>query len=207
MSARALLYTAAILSLFVIVSCQKELDPLPATAVGTPAPVPPGSNSQWVEHLIIKGEHSSDKSPFKQVTVSEMKFLVRFNNTAVYQTLDTNNQRDINKLYGFADNNQDHHTNSARIGWRWYQDQLQLFGYIYNNTAVKYQLITAVPMDQDINCSIRVEPHTYIFTVNGTQTTMPRTAADPRAVGYQLYPYFGGDEVAPHDISIKVKDL
>jgi hypothetical protein len=33
------------------------------------------------------------------------------------------------------------------------------------------------------------------------------TFSTPKGKGYRLYPYFGGDETAPHDISIWVKDL
>jgi hypothetical protein len=207
MFTKATLCTAFMFLVLGLVSCQKELDALPGTSTGSPVPVPPPGTSQWTEHLIVKGGHSSDKNLIKPVTVTEMKFMVRFNNSAIYQSLDTNNQRDINKLYGFSDNNEDHHTNSARIGWRWYNNELQLFGYNYNNTVLKYQFIAAVPLDKDINCSIKVSAGSYIFNIDGTQLTMPRTAPDPKAVGYQLYPYFGGDEVAPHDILIKIKDL
>jgi hypothetical protein len=35
---------------------------------------------------------------------------------------------------------------------------------------------------------------------------MPRLASTRKAKGYQLYPYFGGDEVAPHLINIWVKE-
>jgi hypothetical protein len=204
MSARFIL--PLMLSVLVLISCQKELSTDAAT-LPSPVPTPPPVTSQWVEHVIVKGEHNSDKNPFKQVSLSEIKFQVQFNNSAIYQTLDSNNQRDINKLYGFADNNQDHHTNSARIGWRWYQNELQLFGYTYNNTVLKYQMIKAVPLNKEINCNIKVTANNYIFNIDSTQITMLRTAATPKADGYQLYPYFGGDEVAPHDIRIKIKDL
>jgi hypothetical protein len=32
-------------------------------------------------------------------------------------------------------------------------------------------------------------------------------ATTPKGQGYQLYPYFGGDETAPHDINIWIKNL
>jgi hypothetical protein len=35
---------------------------------------------------------------------------------------------------------------------------------------------------------------------------MPRAAATVKAKGYRLYPYFGGDETAPHDITISIRD-
>jgi hypothetical protein len=36
---------------------------------------------------------------------------------------------------------------------------------------------------------------------------MSRTAATEKAKGYRLYPYFGGDELAPHQINIWIKNL
>jgi hypothetical protein len=206
MAVRVILGTAFLFACFLVVSCQKELDGV-VTTTNSPLPPPLPGTAQFTEHRIAKGGHSSDKNPVKAVTITEMKFIVRFDSSAIYQSLDTNNQRDINKLYGFSDNNEDHHTNSARIGWRWYNNELQLFGYNYNNTAVKTQFIKAVSLNKDINCAIKVAAGSYIFNVDGTQVTMTRTAPDPQAVGYQLYPYFGGDEVAPHDIIIRVKDL
>jgi hypothetical protein len=32
-------------------------------------------------------------------------------------------------------------------------------------------------------------------------------AITTKAKGYQLYPYFGGNELAPHDMHIWIKDL
>lgn len=192
----------AVLLFLALTACQKEV----SNDATNPLPTQPTPNG-WTQHYIAKGGHSTDKNAYKPVSITEMKFLVKFDSSALYRCADTNNQRDINKLYGFADNNTDHHTNSARIGWRWYQNQLQLFAYIYNNKIESDRIITAVPINQELNCSIRAEGSTYTFKVNGTTVTMPRYSTTVQAIGYQLYPYFGGDEVAPQDIKIWVKDL
>ena len=49
--------------------------------------------------------------------------------------------------------------------------------------------------------------NTYIFTFNGAQTIMPRHCSGGTGISYKLLPYFGGDEVAPHDINIKIRDI
>lgn len=192
----------AALSVLMLSSCKKSLQDMVNDSLG-------GNNNtgQFIDYLIAKGGHSSDKNGYKPVTTTEMKFSVQFDSSAVYQTANLNNQLDLNKLYGFSDNNQEHHQFSARIGWRWYNNQLELFGYVYNNGAFTYKYITAIPLNQEINCSIRVQGSSYLITANGITITMVRTATTEQAVGYQLYPYFGGDEVAPHDIRIKVKNL
>jgi hypothetical protein len=58
-----------------------------------------------------------------------------------------------------------------------------------------------------VNCSIKVDSTNYLFTVNGITTQLPRTATTAKAEGYQLYPYFGGDETAPHQINIWIKNV
>lgn len=135
-----------------------------------------------------------------------MNFLARFDSSAIYTTTDPTNQSDINKLYGFADNNQHHHAFSARIGWRWLNNNLELLGYVYNDSIMSYRSIGNFQLLKDLNCSIRVQGAQYVFSVDGISTTMPRTSSGATATGYQLYPYFGGTEPAPHKIVIKITD-
>jgi hypothetical protein len=46
----------------------------------------------------------------------------------------------------------------------------------------------------------------YIFHVDNSTVSLPRHCSDD-ASGYKLYPYFGGDEAAPHEITIEIEDL
>jgi len=191
----------AVCLLFTFSSCKKAVENI-KDRVGANAPT-----GVFIEHLIAKGLNNSNQAAYKPVNTAEMKFAVRFDNSAIYQTALTENQSDINKLYGFSDNNQEHHINSARIGWRWYNNQLQLFAYVYNNSVQSNQFIASVPLNQEVNCSIRAEGNVYYFNASGVQITMPRASTTVLASGYQLYPYFGGDEAAPQDIKIWVKDI
>lgn len=191
----------AVCLLFTIASCSKAVENI-RDRVGANTP-----NNVYIDHYIAKGQNSSNHAGLRTINTSEMKFAVKFDNSAMYQNVIADNQLDINKLYGFSDNNQEHHINSARIGWRWYNNQLQLFAYVYNNSVQSSKLITSVPLNQEINCSIKVDGNIYTYSVNGTIVTMPRASTTATAVGYQLYPYFGGDEVAPQDIHVWIKDL
>ena len=191
--------------LYLLSSCQKPVDealPAPVTAPETETPVSP-----FVQYHIARGEHYSDQSAFVTVNYKEQKFLVRFDSSAVYQTIDPANQYDINKLYGFSDNGKQHHEFSARIGWRWSDGALRLFGYIYNNTVVSYQEIGPVSIGEEHTCSIKVNGSSYVFTVDSKSITMPRESRGDVATGYKLYPYFGGDETAPHNMTIAIKEL
>ncbi|KAA9346099.1 hypothetical protein [Adhaeribacter soli] len=156
-------------------------------------------------YTIKAGEHDCDNE-YKQVTTSAMHFSVIFDSSAVYQTIDPVNQYDINKLYGLADCNTAHHSNSARMGWRWVNNQLEIHAYVYKNGKRNEDLITAVPIGQPVKMSIEMLDSTYIFKVGDKFTELARGCSG-QGTGYKLYPYFGGDETAPHEIKVKVKDL
>jgi len=155
---------------------------------------------------IRQGQHYCDQNGLKSVRTSEMKFLVKFDSSAIYQTISSENQYDINKLWGFTEgiNNQ---YNSARIGWSWNNKALRLYGYVHANGVRHYQEITSVTIGSDITCSIKLVDNTYLFTVNSISISLPRGPSSMQANGYQQYPYFGGNETAPHLINIMIKSL
>lgn len=188
-------------------SCQKTIEEV-ATQVITSKTDVPVVKSQFVEYNILKGQQYCDKSSLTKVEYDELKFVVKFDSSAVYKTLDPLNQADINKLFGFSDNNAQHHEFSARFGWCWNEKNgLCLFGYTYNNSVRSSKLLGSISIGEEHNCSIKVTPDSYIFTIDGITETMPRTSATTKASGYKLYPYFGGDEFAPHNIKILIKEL
>ena len=185
-------------ALIFLSGCQKAIDAIVEKGSGS---------SGFVKYTIPQGKQYADKNGYKTVDLSEMKFVVKFDSSAVYQTKLPENQYDINKLYGFSDNDSDHHQYSARFGWGWSGNFLRLFAYVYNKGAVTSKELTVIPIGKEINCSIQVTSSSYLFTVGGVTERLPRMAAAARGKGYQLYPYFGGDETAPHDIHIWIKNL
>ena len=177
----------------------------------TSAPVdtlsPGAATGQFVKYTIQQGNQYCDGNAYRPLELSEMKFVARFDSTAIYQSQSPENQYDINKLYGFSDNNTDHHEYSARFGWRWSDKALRLFAYVYNKGVVTSKELSTVNIGAEINCSIKVNVDKYLFSVDGATTDIPRMATTEKAKGYQLYPYFGGDESAPHKINIWIKSL
>ncbi len=184
-----------VFGLFFLISCQKgEADPVV-------------NIDPYTVYTIETGQHYSSNNSYKPISgLNALNFVVRFDSSAIYRTIDPVNQADINKLYGFADNNKPHQVNSARIGWRWFNNNLELLGYVYNDSILSHRSIGNVALLKDLNCSIRIEDRFYVFTVDGSTISMPRTALGTTATGYQLYPYFGGTETAPHTIKIKIRD-
>ena len=129
----------------VLSGCKKAVEAIIEKGTSSPA------TSGFVKYTIAKGQQYTDQSSYRAIETSEMKFVVKFDSSAVYQTRLAENQYDINKLYGFSDNNSDHHQYSARFGWRWSGNALRLFAYIYNEGAVLSKELAIVDIGKEIN--------------------------------------------------------
>ena len=180
-----------------LLSCHKNVEVRNKPATNAPS---------FIQYTITKGSQFCDKSTYTPITLDSLSFVVKFDSSSIYTTIDPQNQFDINKLYGFSDNNSDHHQFSARIGWRWSDKKLRLFGYVYNYGEVISEEISPVNIGSQISCAIIVKGNYYQFNVNGVKLTLSRSSSTPKASGYKLFPYFGGDEAAPHDINIWIKE-
>ena len=157
-------------------------------------------------YTIKAGEHYSDQNVYAEIETHVLKFSVRFDSSAIYSSLLPENQYDINKLYGFSDNASHHHEYSARMGWGWSENELRLYAYVYNAGTVLSKEITTVVPGSEVSCSIEADSSHYIFRVNHITEALPRSATTVKGKGYRLYPYFGGDEPAPHNITIKIRE-
>ena len=187
--------------LLFLFSCTKE-DVLRKSSTGKPT-----TGTQFTKYTIRKGQNYCDENKFTSTSYSELNFIAKFDSTAIYSTVNPDNQLDINKLYGFSDNNSiSHQQFSARFGWRWSDNALRLFGYVYNNGVRASKELGTVAIGAENNCSIKVSAKSYIFSLNGAVDSLPRTSTTTKANGYKLYPYFGGDETAPHTVYIWIKE-
>lgn len=151
-----------------------------------------------------EGKHGN--SYFMPQFKSDQSREVTFNQSAIYKTQDPQNQGDINKLFGFADCFSHHHKNSARFGWRWFDDQLQIHAYYYVKGQRRYQFLKSLTLDTAYEMRIHATNDRYIFQINQEKWEFERGCSG-QVIGYKLYPYFGGDEVAPQDINVKLNRL
>ena len=166
----------------------------------------PATTDDVITYRIPAGAHYSTKSSYEELSVSTMKFKVLFDSSAVYQTEESQNQGDINKLYGMADCSSMHQKNSARFGWRWYENALEIWAYAYVSGSRKMSFIKNVRLNTTSTYELLFTDSTYTFKVDDSVVSLPRNCGE-QARGYKLYPYFGGDEPAPHDIRILIQDL
>jgi hypothetical protein len=157
--------------------------------------------------LIRKGNHAADGNNLEIIDRNYIHVRVQFDSSAIYVAATGNNQGDVNKLLGFSDCDTHHQENSARIGWSWNGKAIVLYAYAYVNKERMIKTLASVFINEPIQCSIRAEGEKYYFEVNGHKDSLPRHCGDYQGSRYRLYPYFGGDETAPHDISIKITEV
>lgn len=193
--------------MLILASCSKNVEQPVTNPKQDKTEAPEKVAKTYTQYTIFKGQQYCDKSIYAPVKSSEISFKVKFDSSAIYTTSNKKNQSDINKLFGFSDNNAAHHEFSARFGWRWSDNALRLFAYDYNNSVMSFKELGTVKIGMENTCSIKVAGDKYIFILNGVETPMPRASTTAVAEGYKLFPYFGGNELAPHNISIWIEEL
>ncbi|MFY0608130.1 MAG: hypothetical protein JXR10_15530 [Cyclobacteriaceae bacterium] len=164
----------------------------------------PKFEEPYTIYTIPKGTHGQSLR-IETLQKDEMVFKVVFDESAIYETADPVNQHDLNKLAGFADCNSHHHENSARFGWRWLDGQLEIHAYVYHSGIRTSGFMGMVGINQAHDYRISLEDNSYVFQLdNLTEVRITRENNCNMGVYYKLWPYFGGDEVSPHDIKIKI---
>ena len=181
-----------------IISCSKTTD--------DPAPLDLRAPGGYTVYTIKKGNHYCENNEDRSIKTNKLKLTALFDSSCIYTTIEGENMLDINKLYGFSDCNTDHHTNSARFGWRWNGRVIEIHAYCYVNGERISTLLGTVGINEAAQMSIGIAGGKYVFELEGAVYKMPRGCSGEFAEGYQLYPYFGGDEVAPHDVRILIKE-
>lgn len=167
----------------------------------------PSFGDDYITYKISKGNHEIDNNSNGLFTGNEMKFQAIFDSTCIYKTVDPGNQFDINKLMGFSDCSSQHHENSARFGWNWKENALHIYAYIYVAGQRQEKELGTAELGKTASFKLSTLNNTYIFVYNGNTTIMPRHCSGGLGIAYKLLPYFGGDEAAPQDIKIKIRNI
>ena len=191
-------------TIILLYGCKKENIETPPIDVISPPKT--DTTKTFIKYTIFKGQHYCDKSILKSFTGNEINFKVKFDSSAIYKTVNPDNQGDINKLYGFSEG-ADNHLNSARIGWVWYKNELHLYAYVYSAGVRRFKEITSAAIGAEQYCSITISGSKYLFKINESELSMDRALEGPAVAGLWQYPYFGGDEPAPDNTYIYLMDI
>lgn len=167
----------------------------------------PSFSDDFVTYTIRQGNHDPDNNFAALFAASSVRFQAVFDSSCIYKSAVPENQNDINKLYGFSDCSSQHQSNSARFGWNWREGALRIYAYIYVNGVRQERELGTAELNELTSFRIDIRENTYVFTYHGIETVMPRHCSGGVGIAYKLLPYFGGDEAAPHDIRIKIRNL
>jgi hypothetical protein len=154
---------------------------------------------------IKKGGHYSSPLSFKLHTGRKsFSTVVKFDESCRYD-LGNDNQLDWNKLGGLSYGYHKH--NSVRIAWRYNKavDKIELALYCYidgeRHISKFHELFPINEKIYVIASAISTEIHS-IAVINDEYCFADIQRVIKPKWGYYLNPYFGGNEVAPHDINI-----
>lgn len=159
----------------------------------------------WENFRIPQGQHYNNLRNIGLFPHDSLAFEVVFDSTAIYQTQNPANQADWNKLMGFSDCGTHHHTNSARVVWRYLPASggFQLGEYYYSNGSRSFSALGNFQLNDTIPVKLYISKGYYQVEV-GQKTGQEQRACNTSIGRYMLFPYFGGDETAPHDINIYI---
>lgn len=143
---------------------------------------------------------------------TSFSWVVKFGESCKYD-LQNDDQFDTNKLIGVG-YLPHHHKNSARFGWRYWTErkEIELSAYCYVNGRRVIQHICFCEIGKEYHLEFNVLKNWYQFFVyhNGELHHFGSTAVrhnHNKKLQYGLWPYFGGNQVAPHQIKIELKRL
>ncbi len=143
--------------------------------------------------------------------VHHIDFSFQFLNNPCY-VLGNEDDWDINKLFGISFG-PEHHKNSFRIGWRPTNDNMiSLHSYYYNHGTRKDSFIYAINYNSVVDGGITIDREagkiTTWISVNGNSvwSKIDFNFDDVSLWSFRLFPYFGGNARATHDIHLSLKN-
>lgn len=164
------------------------------------------THKEYATYNIKRGRHHCDQRKPTLWNKNEIQFLVKFDSTCIY-AIDSIDQADVNKLIGIADNAFQPSKNSARLGWRYdlQKQKIEVLTYTHQNRKFDFTPICYVDINKEYNCSITLNDK-YTFKVNDNTIEQSRSSKQ-KHFHCLLFFYFGGNQNAPHDISVQIKIL
>ena len=160
------------------------------------------------KRTIYKGFHYAFPPMLHGSYKNIFSWKVNFNNSAIYD-LQNENQGDINKLIGVRLNAFSNHTNSFRFGWLYniQTQKIDIYAYYYINSNRHYEPLTSIAVNEDLLVTIEfLETGKVKITANEKSCYVIGQSFNHSLKWFSGF-YFGGNEVAPHTISVNIQPL
>jgi len=165
--------------------------------------------------LTIKKNHHSSKLfgflPHIGFTLkNEISLTCKFDSSCLYDLQDIDNY-DTNKLYGVS-TSYNHMIQSARIGWRCLDGKnIEVMAFVHDeHKFLEPQVLGTVKPNEEFFCKILVEDFKFDFIFK-TESQFKVIGIAKKTKGwkfkYELFPYFGGNRTAPHNMCLYMKRI
>jgi len=159
-----------------------------------------------MKYKIKKNNHYSYNIPrlFISKEITKVNVEIKFTDSCLY-SYKNHDSFDINKLYGWSEGY--HKNNSFRIGWRGTGNMIEVFAFMHENGKILYsKLGDFLP---NIYYSFEMEVTNEVFKLSyfDQKVFIFRKSSRKCKLGYVLFPYFGGNNKAPHDIHLEITKL
>ena len=161
-----------------------------------------------ISYRIRAGQQYCDQSALVFTPKTTLSFSATFDNSAIYVSQLPENQNDINKLYGFSDCNTHHSIASARFGWKLARQRFADICLLLSQRRTGLAGVGRGASKHGLRLPAQYRGRELRFSpFRDNKTVIARGCTLVESTQrYLLYPYFGGDEVAPHDITIAITD-
>lgn len=164
--------------------------------------------------VIKKNKHASTLFGFlphiKFSFKNEFTFTGSFDENCLYN-FDTVDKWDINKLIGLS-TSYHHHKQSVRFGWRCLNGKtIEILAYCYDKgkRLEKFidHILCEVEPGQEFKLRIKIYPNKFKLTAlsNDKCSSVVLLKQGGWKFKYFLFPFFGGNLKAPHDMNIYLK--
>lgn len=168
--------------------------------------------------IIKRNTHAPFRLPEILIKPEALRYEVEFTESCRYR-FGTEDDADVNKLFGIAFITWGsfwfviknlfkgkfkalHHYNSIRRGWRpdMLSGRIEMIDYRYVNGERIIQYSYSIDVNQKYSVSLKKIGDLWLL--DGVLYKAPNTL-----LCYELRPYFGGNNPAPHDMEIKMKRI
>jgi len=161
------------------------------------------------KYLIKKGNHKASGLNFGLSISNRFRYKASFTKSCLYN-FENDDKFDINKLCGVSTDLY-HHNQSARIGWRSNgAGGIEILAYWYDDGVRYHEHLLHIDLEEEVGLEILCLDDKFYFTAKTLFDHVQHTVElnnKPCSVKYKLYPYFGGNQKAPNDISIFLKEI
>lgn len=157
-----------------------------------------------MKYIIRKNKHYSFHFPSFTLSNKFKQYTIKFFKSCLY-SFGNADDNDVNKLVGYTFGMiPNPHKNSFRLGWNCINGRISLFSYAYINSERIIRYLCDLDTDKSYNVIIYVIKNKIRVSIDDEVYYTGIDVSGLPNFGWKLFPYFGGNNKAPHDILIEI---